>query len=145
MPAPDYTSRYNTPLDPAEALHFEQWLQTMSVINNRDMSQDLYDYDLQGAFKAGAGQSANMHFPDTFKKPNHPTFSSESIYNGADGQYGGSWTQMGAQRWNFDPGPTNLKFHGRAGLQSYLKRADPDVTLMETPNAGTTNQAGTSP
>ena len=38
------------------------------------------DYDLRGAFAAGVTPSANGHFPDTFKKPNHPTFSVESRY-----------------------------------------------------------------
>src|SRR6266853_2284502 len=39
------------------------------------------DYDMQGFhkyspdFTPGSGQ----HFPDTYKKPNHPTFSNESI------------------------------------------------------------------
>lgn len=39
------------------------------------------DYDLRGAFKAGLRPSAkNGHWPDTFKKPNHETFSVESKY-----------------------------------------------------------------
>jgi hypothetical protein len=38
------------------------------------------DYDLRGAFKAGVKPAANGHWPDTFKKPNHPTFSDESRY-----------------------------------------------------------------
>ena len=39
-----------------------------------------YDYDLRGAFAAGAEPAENGHWPDTFKKPWHPTFSDESQY-----------------------------------------------------------------
>ena len=39
------------------------------------------DYDLRGAFKAGLKpDTATGHWPDTFKKPGHPTFSDESKY-----------------------------------------------------------------
>src|SRR5690348_15736433 len=59
----------------AEArLTFNQWKQKYAP---RDSGED---YDLQGAYEAGIVPSANQHFPDTFKKPNHPTFSIESKY-----------------------------------------------------------------
>lgn len=42
------------------------------------------DYDLRGAFRAGLKPDAKTgHWPDTYKKPNHPTFSDESIYAAA--------------------------------------------------------------
>jgi hypothetical protein len=37
------------------------------------------DYDLKAAWEAGLTPT-NGHFPDTFKKPNHPTFSIESKF-----------------------------------------------------------------
>lgn len=40
------------------------------------------DYDYQGAFLHGARPGPDGHWPDTWKKPNHPTFSNESIYAG---------------------------------------------------------------
>jgi hypothetical protein len=47
---------------------------------------------LRGAFKAGLRPSANGHWPDTYKKPNHPTFSVESQYaTGADRAKAGHW------------------------------------------------------
>jgi len=48
------------------------------------------DYDLHGAFLAGVKPDPETgHWPDTFKKPNHPTFSDQSKY----AAYGkpGSW------------------------------------------------------
>src|SRR5258708_36237734 len=56
--------------------------------------QDNYDYDMQGFhnynhdFQPGPGQ----HYPDTSKKPNHPTSSNESIYSGGEHE-GGQWQQ----------------------------------------------------
>jgi hypothetical protein len=50
------------------------------------------DYDLQSAFQAGIIPDASGHWPDLFKKPNHPTFSVESIYAvGADAAKAGRW------------------------------------------------------
>jgi hypothetical protein len=50
---------------------------------------DLYDYDLRGLWKSGGGFGADAHATDQFKKPNHPTFSIESQYNGVPRPDGG--------------------------------------------------------
>jgi hypothetical protein len=50
------------------------------------------DYDLRGAFAAGLQPAANGHWPDTFKKPNHPTFSNESIYSIQRPELAGRWS-----------------------------------------------------
>jgi hypothetical protein len=56
-----------------------------------------YDYDLRGAFKAGLTPDPKTgHWPDTFKKPNHPTFSNESIYAKIRPDLAGQWA--GANR-----------------------------------------------
>lgn len=125
---PDMTQRYNTPLTPAEELAYQNWAQIQSAVQGRDINRDLFDYDMRGAFKSGAMQSENGHYPDTFKKPNHPSFSDQSQYHGADGNAGGSWQQMGG-RWVFTPGPTNLQLHGPEGLQNYFQRSDSNVWL----------------
>lgn len=41
-----------------------------------------FDYDLRGAYLEGLKPAANGHWPDTYKKPNHPTFSDQSKYAG---------------------------------------------------------------
>ena len=77
---------YNTTLNPEEEQRFEIWKQQNAP---NDSGQD---YDLRGAFKAGVVPNANRHWPDTFKKPNHPTFSDESQYaTGSDAARAGSW------------------------------------------------------
>ena len=52
------------------------------------------DYDLRGLYESNPNvtPSSNMHFPDTFKLPNHPTFSNESkYYDSVTPGVGGYW------------------------------------------------------
>lgn len=126
----DLTGAYNTSLPPEEELAFQKWLTQLSSKNGRDMSGDMYDYDLRGAFKAGAGQASNGHFPDTFKKPNHPTFSKESQYNGANGFAGGEWQKGKDGKWTFRASPSQLHFRSADELRSYFKEREPDSVLV---------------
>lgn len=78
---------FNTALNPYQEAAFQVW-------KLRYAPQDSgYDYDLRGAFAAGLTPDPKSgHWPDTFKKPNHPTFSVESRY--AQGPWkvlAGSW------------------------------------------------------
>ncbi len=121
--ANDMTGKYNTLLSPEEEAAYQQ-----QYPNPRDT----YDYDMRGAFKQGIMPAENGHYPDTFKKPNHPTFSDQSMYHGMDGNFGGSWMQQGDQ-WTFAPGKTNIDTHTLPGLQSYMQQNDPSVTLIAPP------------
>lgn len=67
-------NKYETILEPKQEVEFQRW---KNVLAPNDSGED---YDFRGAFKAGITPSDNGHWPDTFKKPNHPTFSRESIY-----------------------------------------------------------------
>jgi hypothetical protein len=86
------------------------------------------DYDYEGARAAGVAPAANGHWPDTYKLPNHMTFSDESIHNYDGGA--GHWEQAEG-RWFFTPGPTNLKHHSIDELRAYFKRVEPDSTLID--------------
>lgn len=76
----NFDASFNTRLSPAQEQAFLKWKAQHAP---KDSGAD---YDLRGAFKAGlkpAGPEAGAdegHWPDTFKKPNHPTFSNESRY-----------------------------------------------------------------
>lgn len=70
--------KYDTALTPDEETKFQAWKTANAPKDSGE------DYDLRGAFKAGVKPAANGHWPDTFKKPNHPTFSSDSKYATAD-------------------------------------------------------------
>jgi hypothetical protein len=90
------------------------------------------DYDFEAAKAAGVKPDARGHMPDTYKKPNHITFSDESIYN--DGG-AGHWEQID-KHWYFTPGPTNLKNYSMEELRRYFKKNEPDATLVEPQQAG---------
>lgn len=72
---------------PDEKKQFQDW-------KSKNMPKDSgEDYDQRGAYKAGATADPETgHWPDTFKKPNHPTFSDQSKYaTGADRARAGHW------------------------------------------------------
>lgn len=126
----DPSKRFNTPLSPNDQISFNKW----ATDNNR--LGDMKDYDMQGAWKAGAGQADNGHFPDTFKKPNHPTFSTESMYanQGNPGQWNGD---------NFTPTTQTLaNMGGQAGAQAYMAQSDPGATMGAEPPANAMAGAG---
>jgi hypothetical protein len=126
--APDLTNNFNSHLSPADEQKFQTW------VRDTGRTKDLFDYDLRGAWKAGAQQAANGHFTDAFKKPNHPTFSTESIYSGHDGAVGGQWIQHG-KNWTFKASPTNLQMHSADQLGGYFAKVEPDSKLILPPGA----------
>lgn len=80
------TPSYETKLTPEEESKFQEW---KSKNAPKDSGQD---YDLRGAFKAGVTpDEATGHWPDTFKKPNHPTFSDQSQYAKDRPDLAGTW------------------------------------------------------
>lgn len=121
----DMTDQYNTPLNTYE----------QQLYNNKFSPGDNWDYDMQGWNKANpdASPHTGAHYPDDFKKPNHPTFSDESIYNGVDGHQGGSWSKDTDGQDVFTAGPTNIQMHGDA-LQDYFNKHEPGVQLI-TPDS----------
>lgn len=97
-------SKYETKLNFEEEGKFQSWLTAQKESGNIQQGDyDFYkkndygyNYDFRAAFKAGENSSINKtdnqpHWSDIGKKPNHPTFSTESKYNGADGNIGGTW------------------------------------------------------
>lgn len=118
---PDYTDRYNTPLTRDQEQGFQSWLAAQS------RAGDLTNYDMRGAWRSDVREAANGHYPDTYKKPNHPTYSTGSQYSTPDSP-GGRWVQRDG-RWNYTPSATNLQMYGPAGLRRYWDRAEPGADL----------------
>ena len=116
----DYSGSFNTPISPDEEAAFQKWA--------GPRAGDLSDYDLRGAWKAGATASPNGHLPDTFKKPNHPTFSNESKYSGEQTP-GGEWIDKGDGKWAFKPTPYNIQAYGEGALENYFRENEPEATL----------------
>jgi hypothetical protein len=74
-----------TRLTAAQEAKFRHW----KAIYAPDDSGE--DYDLRGAFLDGARPDPCGHWPDRFKKPNHPSFSVESIYAAHFPHLAGRW------------------------------------------------------
>jgi len=91
-----YKDRYNTPLSEKEQPLFNQWVSEESKKRRRDILMDKGTYDLQGFWKNDRTMDSDSHGSDKWKKPNHPTFSIESIYNGMNGNQAGSWGEDGS-------------------------------------------------
>lgn len=78
--------QFDTPLSAEDEKSFQAWKQKYAPKDSGG------DYDLRGAFKAGLKPDPKSgHWPDTFKKPNHPTFSVESKYASAAPDKAGHW------------------------------------------------------
>jgi hypothetical protein len=122
------TDSYNTPLTPDEEAAFASWAKA----GGKDPERERYDYDLQGYFKKNPGPMSEGHLTDEFKKPNHPTFSNESIYHGVDGNEGGVWGQKG-DKYIFTPGQSNMDVWGPQSLQEYFDKFEPGNSLLLSP------------
>lgn len=67
---------FDTQLDPTQEQAFQTW--RGQNVNPQDPGSD---YDFRGAFLANmAPDPQNGHWRDTYKKPNEPTFSDQSVY-----------------------------------------------------------------
>lgn len=124
----DFTTKYNTELSDKQEARFREWAAAESERQGRDVLKDLYDYDLRGLWLEKGGFEKNGHASDKYKKPNHMTFSRESIYSGRDGYVGGEW-KHGKNGWSFTASDTNQQFHARRELEDYFKEAEPDSVL----------------
>jgi hypothetical protein len=84
------------------------------------------DYDLRGAYKAGLLDNVEegMHLPDTFKKPNHITFSKESKYY-EEGMWAGEWVDD----YTFKI-PLNTPKAKLAKLKEYFAKYEPGARIM---------------
>jgi hypothetical protein len=134
----DYTDKFNTPLSPEQEQQFQGWMVEQSKIpgpngKTRDVSKDLYDYDMRGDWLQGANRDERGHGTDRFKKPNHMTFSTGSQYHGAEGNEGGEWGKRSDGSWTFKPGKTNLKNYSPAEMRDYFGQVEPgnEVILPE--------------
>lgn len=89
----DMSGQYNTQLTPEQETEYKIWAK------QQGRERDVENYDLRGAWlelqNGTMTEDERGHLGDKYKKPNHPTFSTESIYNGKDGYQGGVWSRNG--------------------------------------------------
>ena len=92
----DFRNNFNTKLSDEDELKFQNWLVNSIIKYKTELDKDLDSYDLRGFWKESDPNDLELfaqrkiHAIDKYKKPNHPTFSNESIYHGRLYQ-GGSW------------------------------------------------------
>lgn len=135
MPLPDYTTEFNTQLDPRQEDYFQMWLRSQSKLMKRNIANDMYDYDLRGWWLKNHAKTDRLgpaltggHLTDQWKKPNHPTFSEESMYSNTE-HPGGKWQEVGG-KWSYTPsaemlsGPYTYK-----EMQDYFSKYEPAATL----------------
>ncbi len=105
----------------AEDKDFNQWYKTSTLEGQNNLpysDQQVYDY--YSFYKNQEHKNPNFniekHFPDTYKRPSHPTFSNESIYSTPENP-GGSWSGE-----NFIPMKnTKLKLGFKSGGTIHIK------------------------
>jgi hypothetical protein len=139
-----FHQNFNTALTPAEQAQYQSWAATQAQAKGRPVgSDDTYDYDNQGYWKGNVatGQptvdpSGRGHTSDQYKKPNHPTFSDQSIYSGTPnpggGTYqGGTWAPDAS---TYTPSQSMLdSTHEPGRLQRYMDRAEPNTRVVLPP------------
>lgn len=131
--------KFNTALSPKEEMEFQVWAHDKSSDLNRELLNDLEDYDLRGYWKERGKKedlsNPESHLPDTYKKPNHPTFSDESKYSGVvqdNVKYvGGKWSELGKDKWQYSPSREMMtNTHNSKSLEDYFKKYEPDSKLV---------------
>jgi mannosyltransferase OCH1-like enzyme len=84
------------------------------------------DYDYAAAKEAGVKPDSAGHLPDTYKLPNHITFSTESRYSTPEHR-GGVWKDLNEgkpgkkQLWMYTPSKWVLSQHSRKELEEYFR------------------------
>ncbi len=128
---------YDTKLSPPEEAAFSKW---KSRFAPKDSGQD---YDLRGAFKAGLTPNPDTgHWPDTFKKPNHPTFSDQSIYAKQAPERAGRWQgdtfipPAGGTMANYDDALTAAQKRALRTGRSFFPAANVQGQIIQGSGAG---------
>jgi hypothetical protein len=86
--------------------------------------------------------ASGQHLPDTYKQPNHITFSTDSKYS-KPGQEGGTWKQIGqGATWYFTPSDFNLSQHSIQEYTKYFDTVEKDSVLRVTKNGRTYDYVG---
>ena len=90
-----FNKNFDTVLSKDQEKQFQTWAFNNINTNIYNYSEDKgqYDYDYRGAWLVGITPDKTGHWPDTFKKPSHPTFSTDSIYASIEPKRAGKWNE----------------------------------------------------
>ena len=119
-------------MSPKEEAKFQAWAKTSG--KNPDM--EAIDYDLRGFYKSGGKfDESTGHGADRYKKPNHPTFSNQSVYHGASDEkgtkyIGGEWGDTD-EGYTYTPSREMLNStHNPDQLVNYIRKNEPKTNLV---------------
>lgn len=74
-------------------INFQNWYLKNTLEGKKEISyNDQLDYDYYSFYKNNGNGNIKDHFPDTYKRVNHETFSDESIYSVPENK-GGHWNE----------------------------------------------------
>jgi hypothetical protein len=122
--------KYGTKLAADQEKKYQQWKTRLP----KNLQYE-GDYDLRGLWKENPNTqpSGNLHFPDKYKLPNHPTFSDESIYfNQNTKDKGGHWQETDSS-WNYIPFNKKVKdtmIERKSALQKPPGKDQPVIDWM---------------
>lgn len=109
---------------------YSSWLKRNNI-TDVDQSGQGIDYDYQSFYRDNKGSdiTEGQHLTDTYKLPNHPTFSKESKAS-RRGQEGGEWSQDENGRWTFKASEFNLSQRTPEELSAYFREVEPNSRLV---------------
>jgi len=117
-------SNYETSLSPEQEQGYQTW---KSKVAPKDSGQD---FDWRGAYLADLKPDSRGHYYDTYKKPNHPTFSTGSVYSTPE-HMGGVWAKDPAGKDTYTPSGWMMKDKNRIdSLKQYMAKAEPNAILI---------------
>jgi len=125
---------WDTPLKKDDERDFRKW----AAKDSSGRFANTFDYDMRRYWKENVkdkedtAPQGDEHFSDKYKKPNHPTFSTDSDLHGKWGNEGGKWSKLN-NTWVFEPGKTNLEQHSWESLTDYFQQYEPDA-ILKFPN-----------
>jgi len=140
----DMSRRFNTRIPAKHQDDYTQWIDTRAEAAGRspdNLRKDIWDYDIQGAFIESGGDpkyglaaheaSGTTHGSSDWKKPSHPTFSSQSHHHlpNRRSREGGAFVERDGKNY-FVAGPANRKYWSEAALRAYFEEQEPDVELI---------------
>ena len=128
----DFRSRFDVTVPPGSLRELAGALKHSALSQTPEKPPETkpdYDYESWQKANPGVEMAPGQHYPDTYKLPNHITFSDESMYHKGEDK-GGHWGTDEQGRDTFTPGSTNLKNYSMEELQDYFKRVEPNAVLL---------------
>ncbi len=126
----DFSQKNNTALTSDQEAEYQRRIKLPKTDPQYLRDADNFDYDVRAWMLSGGKADERGHGSDVGKKPNHPTFSNQSVYS-VKGQEGGVWAQDAEGNGTFTPSEWMAKDKPRMeALKKYMAKNEPDTKLI---------------